>query len=147
MELRELRIENGDMVAGRLEFGEREVQPDRLFRARRETGCGGHALRQVLGGARPRQAPVAVLVGEANLEHVEPVTAEHAAGGQRAGGSGSGFVLTPDGFIMTNSHVVHEADEIVVTLADGFRAERPARLPSSISSPIRQPGACWAICC
>lgn len=74
------------------------------------------AYSRAVMGAVERVGPAVV--------HLEVQTARSARGRQRGSGvgSGSGFFFTPDGFLLTNSHVVHGAQAIRATFGDGTHA-------------------------
>ncbi len=84
------------------------------------------------GGGQPLQSPRALVPDNEDLldaysrtvtqaaERVSPAVVNvEVRGRQGTQGGGSGFVFTPDGFILTNSHVVQRATRVEVTLSDG----------------------------
>jgi len=54
-----------------------------------------------------------------HIQVQKPVTERRGGQQKLAPGSGSGFVISSDGFIVTNNHVIEHAREIKVSLADG----------------------------
>jgi S1-C subfamily serine protease len=83
-----------------------------------------------------------IVVGVADA--VSPAVVHIAVGGKNAeiAGSGSGVILTPDGYVLTNAHVVQGATRIEVTLSDGRRhaAQLTGADPATDTAVIRIAG-------
>ena len=48
---------------------------------------------------------------------------------RRVNSLGSGFIIDPSGIVVTNNHVIADADEITVILNDGTRLKAELRRP------------------
>ncbi len=74
------------------------------------------AYSHAVVAAVKRASPAVVNIEVRQRPRPDTPSRRHPQGG---GGSGSGFIFTPDGLVLTNSHVVHNAESIHVTLSDG----------------------------
>jgi S1-C subfamily serine protease len=87
-----------------------------------ETKGEGQTIAAALANADPEEQ-TNIKVYAATNGGVVHITTESSTpgffGDEIASGSGSGFVLDREGHILTNYHVVSEADSLVVKLADG----------------------------
>lgn len=78
-----------------------------------------------------------------NVRVKRRVSARSGAMPYEAEGSGSGVIITPDGYIVTNSHVVEEAGTVEVTLPDGsdYNAKVVGRDPATDLAMLSVPGS------
>ena len=117
------------------------LQPDWVRRGGILSGAGialieapptpkGEIAPGSLSGAARKAAPAVVSINTSKAAVRHPRSNDpwfqfffgDQADQQTQAGLGSGVIISPDGYIMTNNHVVEGADEIEVTLTDSRRA-------------------------
>ena len=136
-------FENESFPARRVEYeGLADQLSQKAARSAAPSGSDASLLdaySAAVTGAVERMSPSVV-----HIEVLQHVGRTRSGEPRERQGGGSGFVFTPDGLILTNSHVVHEAARIAVTLSDG--RHMPATLigedPASDRAVIRvdEPG-------
>ena len=114
------------------------VEPDRTIDADRDAL---DAYSRVVATAADLVSPSVVFL-RVRMRPNEAVSRARGRPPRSLEGSGSGFIFTPDGLILTNSHVVHDAAEIEVVLIDGrtFQADLLGDDPDTDLAVVRISG-------
>ncbi|MCK6416553.1 MAG: trypsin-like peptidase domain-containing protein [Giesbergeria sp.] len=116
------------------------LQPDWIRKGAIRSGAGialieappsatGHVPPGSLSGAARKASPAVVSINTSTAPARDPRSSDPwfrfffgDQGNEPQAGLGSGVIVSPDGYILTNNHVVEGADEIDVTLSDSRRA-------------------------
>ena len=116
------------------------LQPDWIRKGAIRSGAGialieappaasGYVPPGSLSGAARKASPAVVSINTSTAPARDPRSNDpwfrfffRDMGNEPQTGRGSGVIVSPDGYILTNNHVVEGADEIDVTLSDSRRA-------------------------